>query len=98
MALDLLFQQALREVVEEIKGYSKEEFELKLADSKKSSFALTIDSLMGFQSESSMCLEKLIIPTTHNLLALFKEHFSSVDFYYSQFELAANDDQYLLAA
>ena len=49
MALDLLFQQALREVVEEIKGYSKEEFELKLADSKKSSFALTIDSLMGFQ-------------------------------------------------
>lgn len=56
MALDLLFQQALREVVEEIKGYSKEEFELKLADSKKSSFALTIDSLMGFQSESSMCL------------------------------------------
>lgn len=53
---------------------------------------------MGFQSESSMCFEKLIIPTTHNLLALFKEHFSSVDFYYSQFELAANDDQYLLAA
>lgn len=72
MALDLLFQQALREVVEEIKGYSKEEFELKLADSKKSSFALTIDSLMGFQSESFMCFDELIIPNTHNFLALLK--------------------------
>lgn len=98
MALDLLFQQALREAVEEIKGYSKEEFESKLAASKKSSFALTIDSLMGFQSESSMCFDELIIPNTHSFLELFKEHFGSVDFYYSQLELAANDDQYLLAA
>ena len=41
-------KEALEETVKEIQGYSKEELEQKLSESKKSIIAKTVDEITGF--------------------------------------------------
>ena len=97
MALDSLLQQALKAVVEEIKGFSPEELERRLQDSKESTFAQTIDSIMEFYSSNPICFENLIISNSHNLLQFWQLGQEFLEMDYSQFQ-PANDDEYLLAA
>lgn len=97
MALDILLQQALKAAVEEIRGLSPEELEYRLQDSKDSTFAKTVDSLVDFYTSNPVCFEDLLISNSHNLIHFWQIGHEFLEMDYSQFQ-PANDDEYLLAA
>lgn len=97
MALDLLLQQALRAVVEEIRGFSPEELEYRLQDSKDSTFAKTVDSLVDFYTSNPVCFQELLISNSQNFIHFWQIGLEFLEMDYSQFQ-PANDDEYLLAA
>lgn len=87
MALDLLLQQALKAVVEEIKGFSPEELERKLQDSKESTFAKTVDSIMEFYASNPFCFQELVISNSHNLIHFWQIGHEFLEMDYNQFQL-----------
>lgn len=97
MALYILLQQALKAAVEEIRGLSPEELEYRLQDSKDSTFAKTVDSLVDFYTSNPVCFEDLLISNSHNLIHFWQIGHEFLEMDYSQFQ-PANDDEYLLAA
>lgn len=97
MALDILLQQALKATVDEIRGLSPEELEYRLQDSKDSTFAKIVDSLVDFYTSNPVCFEDLLISNSHNLIHFWQIGHEFLEMDYRQFQ-PANDDEYLLAA